>query len=443
MLKRSCLVASSFVLLGASTNSWADEGREQAGGFIQDSSLNVLLRNYYLNRDFRTGNNGRGSSPNGYREEWAQGFIANFSSGFTPGLIGLGIDAHAYLGLKLDSGKGRTGTGLLPIDSQGRAEDDYSEAGAAIKARVSKTELRYGSVSPNVPVAFVNGTRLLPQTVNGFMLTSKEVKDLTVDGGYFTSGSSGSSTNQRGEIKAFYANREVKSAGYGGLTWNSDPVSASFYAINMRDFWNQYYGNFKRSWKINEASTFFTELSGYYTEAAGKKIAGDVDGLIYSFAAGYAYKGHRITLGWQENTANTPYDYLGMDDNLQTTSIYLNNVTNFYAEFNGPNERSKQIRYEYNFVAMGLPGMTFLARYTNGWGVDGTHVERSSPYFGKWGDSGKHWESDLELRYVVQSGKAKGLTTRLRHATHRANSDQFERDLDETRLIVEFPIKIF
>lgn len=443
MLKISRLLLTSSTIIGVSLNAWSADSATSSSGFIEDSSLNILVRNYYLNRDFRSGTNGRGSSPNGYREEWAQGFIANFSSGYTPGLIGVGVDAHAYLGLKLDSGKGRTGSGLLPIDSNGRAEDDYSEAGAAVKARISKTELRYGSVSPNVPVAFVNGTRLLPQTVNGFMLTSKEIKDLTVDGGHFTSGSSGSSTNQRGELKAFYANREVKSASYGGLTWIGEPVNAAFYAINMKDFWNQYYANIKRSWALNEASAITSEFNAYYTEGAGKKLAGNVDGLIYSLALGYAYKGHKITLGWQENTANTPYDYLGLDDNLQTTSIFLNNVSSFYAEFNGPNERSKQIRYEYNFVGMGMPGLTFLARYTNGWGVDGTHVDRSSPYFGKWGASGKHWESDLELRYVVQSGQAKGLTTRLRHATHRGNSDQFERDLDETRLIVEYPIKVF
>lgn len=440
--KIPALAISSMVVVLPSESFSSDDGFIHSP-LVKDSTLSVLLRNYYINRDFRSGDNGRGSSPNGYREEWAQGFIANFVSGYTPGVVGFGFDVQGYLGLKLDSGQGRTGTGLLPIDQGGRPEDNYSEASAALKARISKTELRYGSLRPNAPVAFVNGTRLLPQTVNGFMLTSKEIKDLIADGGYFTSGSSGSSTNQDGELKAFYANREVKSVGYGGFSFTGKPVSGKLYAVNMRDFWNQYYGSLERTWPINSSSSITTELSGYYTKSSGKDLAGDVNGLIYSFALGYAYKGHKLTLGWQQNTANTPFDYLGMDDNLQTTSIALNNISGFYAEFNGPNERSKQIRYDYNFSAINIPGLTFSARYTNGWGTDGTNVDRSSPYFRKYGMNGKHWETDLELRYVVQGGKAKGLTTRLRHATHRANGAQFERDIDETRVIIEHPLSFF
>lgn len=42
---------------------------EKAGGFVEDSSLTVLSRNYYFNRDHRNGQ----SSPtgNGYSEAWA------------------------------------------------------------------------------------------------------------------------------------------------------------------------------------------------------------------------------------------------------------------------------------------------------------------------------------------------------------------------------------
>lgn len=50
------------------------------------------------------------------RRNGAQGFITSFESGFTPGTIGLGVDVHGFLGLKLDSGKGHSGTGLLPVE---------------------------------------------------------------------------------------------------------------------------------------------------------------------------------------------------------------------------------------------------------------------------------------------------------------------------------------
>ncbi|WP_369294316.1 OprD family outer membrane porin, partial [Klebsiella pneumoniae] len=47
-------------------------------------------------------------------EETGLGFNALYQSGFTQGTIGVGVDAIGLLGLKLDSGKGRAGTGLVP-----------------------------------------------------------------------------------------------------------------------------------------------------------------------------------------------------------------------------------------------------------------------------------------------------------------------------------------
>ena len=42
------------------------------------------------------------------------GFITSFESGFTAGTASFGVNAHAFLGLKIDSDKGHSGTWLLP-----------------------------------------------------------------------------------------------------------------------------------------------------------------------------------------------------------------------------------------------------------------------------------------------------------------------------------------
>ena len=102
-------------LLGLSTRSEHQyrascNGRRREGeGFIEGSSLTILNRNLYFNRDFRKGQSS--SSGNGYSEEWAHGVIGRFESGFTEGTIGFGVDAFAMLGLKLDTGDGRSGAG--------------------------------------------------------------------------------------------------------------------------------------------------------------------------------------------------------------------------------------------------------------------------------------------------------------------------------------------
>lgn len=87
------------------------QAEEKAEGFIEGSSLTVLNRNFYFNRDncdssAPTYNSGKGNT-NGYSEAWAHAIITNFNSGFTQGTVGFGIDAFAMIGLKLDTGDGR------------------------------------------------------------------------------------------------------------------------------------------------------------------------------------------------------------------------------------------------------------------------------------------------------------------------------------------------
>ena len=110
-MKHSLLALA--VAAGISPLAMADTVGDQAEskGFVKDSSLDLLLRNYYFNRD---GKNGSGD-----RRDWTQGFIATYQSGFTQGTVGFGVDAFGYLGLKLDGGKGTTGTGNLPVDNDG------------------------------------------------------------------------------------------------------------------------------------------------------------------------------------------------------------------------------------------------------------------------------------------------------------------------------------
>lgn len=63
---------------------------ETAEGFIEGSTLSLINRNYYFNRDFRDGESATG---NGYSEEWAHGLMAFFESGYTQGSVGIGVDA--------------------------------------------------------------------------------------------------------------------------------------------------------------------------------------------------------------------------------------------------------------------------------------------------------------------------------------------------------------
>jgi len=74
-------------------------------GFVEDSDLQLLNKNYALYRDFRNNgvNNGGKDTDQNYRNEWAHGVMATYASGYTQGTVGFGVDAHAAQGFKLNS----------------------------------------------------------------------------------------------------------------------------------------------------------------------------------------------------------------------------------------------------------------------------------------------------------------------------------------------------
>src|SRR5262245_41115287 len=116
-----------------------------AAGFVEDGKATLMVRNFYMNRDFRD-DPGRSKS-----EEWAQGFLLDYRSGYTAGTFGVGLDALGKLGVKLDSSPDRSGTGLLPVQDDGRAADDYARLDPTAKVRVSRTELKVGALVPKLP----------------------------------------------------------------------------------------------------------------------------------------------------------------------------------------------------------------------------------------------------------------------------------------------------
>lgn len=101
------------------------------------------------------------------------------------------------------------------------------------------------------------------------------------------------------------------------------------------------------------------------------------------------------------------------------------------------------LRYDLNMAAYGVPGLSFMTRY--GKGTDADYSNANATCMRRDGDGNpltdqKRWERDIEVKYVVQTGAAKDLSLRVRQATTRATA--FESDLDEVRLIVEYPLSI-
>ena len=418
----------------------------EAKGFVDDAKLNLLVRNYYFNRDNKNGGHDQ--------KDWTQGIWGNFSSGYTQGLIGVGVDAFGYLAVKLDGGDGTSGTGNMSrsdtVKANGYAHDvndSQGKAGAAVKLRVSKTELKFGDMQPSTaPVFAVGGSRILPQTARGFQLQSSEVKDLDLEAGHFYSASSQDKNALDGDLWSQYAdNVKANSIDYfGGKYGINDNLSVSLYGAKLEDIWNQYYANVNLTTPISGDTSLNTDFNIYRTTDTGDAKVGDISNTAYSLATALTFlKAHTITLAFQKVNGDTPFDYVGVGKNNRGgDSIFLANSIQ-YSDFNGPGEKSAQIRYDLKMAEYGVPALSFMTRYVNGWDIDGTNMPTNSKYanYG-YGADGKHHETNLEAKYVVQSGPAKDLSFRIRQAWHTANADQAEGDIKEFRLIVDYPLSV-
>jgi imipenem/basic amino acid-specific outer membrane pore len=434
-------VGSSQMALAA-----AVESQSEASGFVEGSSLSLDLKNYYFNRD---GKNGGAT-----QKDWTQGVLGNFTSGYTQGTVGVGVDAFGYWALRLDGGAGTSGTGNMAVRNDGSPEDEFGTAGAAIKLRVSKTELKFGDMQPSAPVFGAGGTRLIPQTATGFQLLSSEIDGLDLDAGHFTSGNGVTTTNGRHGLNASYASYgdagliDANAVNYvGGKYIVSDALNVSLYGSEFEDVWRQYYGNANYTLPFSADQSLVLDFNLYRTTDEGKAEAGSINNTTWSAQAAYSFlAAHTVTVAFQKVHGDTPFDYVSFGDNGPGDtgdSVFLNNSVQ-YSDFNGPGEESWQVRYDLNLATYGVPGLSFMTRYVSGDNIDGTKMAEDSPYRGYgYGADGKHHETDVEAKYVVQNGPIKDMSFRMRQSFHRGNTDQAEGDNNELRLIVDYPISVF
>ena len=437
---------SAMLLALASPMALADPGaQDRSAGLVEDSTWSLVNRTVYDSREYRHGARNSGArnaykpraERNGYAEEWAYGLMGTLQSGFTQGLIGVGVDAHAYLGGKLDSGGGRAGKArLLGLDNDGYPKDNFGRGGAAIKLRMSDTVLSWGEQRVKTPVFSSSDSRLLPETATGVFLTSNEFTALKMVGGHFTGSTDrNASSHDQGFVVNYSNGPKGDAFDLAGVVYTpSKNLSASIYSSRYEDTWNQQYLGALYSQAIDDNRSLTYNFNLYRTTDEGKALSGNIDNTTWSLMGTYAQGPHSFSLGYQKVHGDTPFDY------VTRGAIFLTNAVQL-SDFNAPNEQSWQARYDLGMTPWGMPGLVFSAAYVRGSQIDGSHADPRGGYaYLGYGKGGKHWERDLEARYVIQSGTAKGTILSLRHNVHRGNTAQAELDTDQVRLAVEYPL---
>ncbi|BDM24556.1 OprD family porin [Pseudomonas sp. LRP2-20] len=412
---RPSAIASALALAGVAPLSQA--------AFFEDSTATFETRNMYFNRDFRDGTSAQQSK----RDEWAQGFMLNFESGYTDGPVGFGLDALGMLGIKLDSSPDRTDTGLLPTHDDGKAADEYSKLGLTGKVKVSKTELKIGSLIPELPTLQPNDGRILPQTFEGGLLTSQEIKGLTFTGARLDKAKDRNDTNWEdlalnNKNGRFGGTFSADNLDLAGLDYKfTDRITGSYHFAQLDDIYRQHFVGMLATQPWGPG-TFGADMRLAISDDAGAAKAGRIDNTTFNTMLSYSLGGHKVSAAWQQLSGDSAFPYIDGADPYLVNFVQIN-------DFAGADERSWQARYDYNFAALGIPGLTFMTRYING-----DNVSRAA------GGEGKEWERNTELKYVVQSGPLKNVAVRLRNATFRSN---FARDADEVRLLVSYSVALW
>jgi len=164
------------------------------------------------------------------------------------------------------------------------------------------------------------------------------------------------------------------------------------------------------------------DLRYFNNSESGQARAGNIDNQVYNAMFTYSLAGHALGVGYQQMRGDDGFTYVNGATPYLTNFLQLN-------DFAGPDERSWQARYDYDFSKVGLPGLTFMTRYVRGSGIDLAN-----------GTTGNEWERNTDLAYAFSEGPLKNLKVTWRNAVYRAN---FTRAMDENRLILSYALPIW
>ncbi|MDB5997331.1 MAG: porin [Pseudomonas sp.] len=381
---------------------------------IDDSHLSLTARNLYLNRNFT---NKDAAVPK--VGDWSQGFDLQFKSGYTDTPLAVGLDADAQYALRLDA---HGNDGSLPYSTvTQKTADDYSRAGATLKMRYSKTELKVGDYKPYLPIASNDPTRQLDTIFQGAVLESKEWDGLTLTGGRFWSAVTRQSSNHE-QLYRFGTSDSADSTGldFGGATYAIKPnLEATYFYGVLHDIYQQHYAGLKHTLDLGDGYKLKTDLGYFNNNEDGNALAGVIDNHSYSGAFTLVHNGHQLGVAYERMLGDSAFPSM----NGYVPQPYLPNFAGL--AFWNAGERSWSVRYDYDFAASGFPGLRLLTRY-----IKGTDINRGQNLA-----DNHESERDIWASYVVQSGVLKGLAFDFKNIHVQ---QYYGNDYDEFRLATSY-----
>ncbi|WP_322978151.1 OprD family porin [Pseudomonas sp. C11] len=415
---RNTLGVAIGLALGASLSTTT----VQAAGFIDDAKVSLNLRNYYFNRNYLNHSGPKlDGNDQSQAEGWTQSFILDARSGYTEGTVGFGLDVLGLYSIKLDGNETVANSQLLPIHDDGEPADQFGRTAVAAKAKISKTELKVGEWFAVLPILRADDGRSLPQTFQGAQITSNEIDGLSLYGGQFWKNSQRNDAS-REDMSFNGFNGDDFNFGGAEYRFNGNATMVGAWHARLEDVYQQSYVQLTHSQPVGD--WVLSGNLGYFTgKEEGAAKAGDLDNKVYQGSFSAKTGNNTFTAAYQQLRGDTKF--------LRVDGASGGSLVNdaFTASFDSPDERSWQLRHDYNFAGLGIPGLTLMNRYIKG---DDIHASDGRK-------DGEEWARETELAYTIQDGSLKNLSVRWRNSDIRRDVGQ---DFNENRLIINYPLSL-
>lgn len=416
--KKPFLTTIFFALINYTNMAYA--------GLFSTSNTTISLRNAYIDRDYKQRN-----APLSRVGGWTQGADVQFKSGYTQGPIRFGLDVSAQYAIRLDGGGGRGPDTIIPYsETKTRQATDYGHVASTLKAKISETEFKVGEFRPVLPVAHFDDSRQLITSFQGWQIESREILPLTLTLGKYSS-VVGRNSSDRENISLSGADTAQTSDGllFAGGKYSFTPwISGTYFYGRLEDIYQQHYAGLALNNNLGHGYTLKTDFRYFDSRENGKALNGTIDNQVYGVMTSLKKSGHSLGLGYQRMLGYSAFPLL----NGYAASPYLVNWSP--TGFSKAHETSWQLRYDYDFVTLGVPGLKFMSRFIRGSNIDSINANQK----------GSEWEATTSIGYVIQSGDFKDLAFEWRHIDQRANysmSKVAPQHYDENRLITTYTFR--
>lgn len=353
--------------------------------FIKDTTANLYLKNFYFDRHFDDANSKD-------LNNWSQAATLTVSSGYTDTPLQFGLDLAARYAYRLNPAKDIVDN-VMPYDaSKHEQAQDQLKLGATAKFKYSKTELKIGEVIPKLPIIHTDAAMQLPTTFLGGILESSDLANTKITVGRLTK-VSGRNAEDYSKFKLVNGKNKAQADAldFAGIDYDFNNQQVRYFYAKLEDIYDQHFLGYELRHNFNENLHLKSNFYFFDTKQSGDALEGKIDNQVYAMIHMLNSGNHTFGVGYKYVTGNNAFPLLAN----WVPQVYSANWS--VGTFMQHDERSWQIRYDYDFKETPLNGLKSILRY-----YDGGHIKTST------GHNGTEKELDLILNYDFQQPKLKG-----------------------------------